>query len=317
MAIDGKRIVIGVDGGATKTNAVLYREDGEVLAKGQFPSSNPHSASEEHVRGALHDAVDKLLGESRVSLSDLDGICLGMAGADRPADKSFLDGIMREKVGKDLPILIVNDAIVAQVAVLGRLNGILVIAGTGSICYGFNEKTGKNTRAGGWGHLLGDEGSGYLIGLAAMQAVLQAWDQRIPETTLTSAIIERLELNDPTDLVGWTYMQGNGKTEIAQLAQIVHREAEHGDEAAKGILDRQAAGLFELVEPVYRRLWGDGGETASLALWGGNLIHCHAYRQRFLQKVKDSGLPLETIIKEAEAMEGAAKHMLNELAKSS
>ncbi len=313
MAMDGKRIVIGVDGGATKTNAVLYDDKENILARGKFPSSNPHSASEDHVRNALHSAVDELLGEANVPLEALDGICLGMAGADRPADKTFLEKIIRERVGKEIPVIIVNDAIIAQVAVAGRLHGILVISGTGSICYGFNEKTGKRTRAGGWGHLLDDEGSGYMMGLSALQQVLRAYDGLIPPTSLTQAVMEELKLNDPTDLVGWTYMQGNGKMEIADLSKLVEREAEKGDAAALGILDRQAADLSALVKPVYERLFGDTGEKVSLVLWGGNLVRGLPYRERFIKGVEAHGLPLEPIVKEAEAVLGAAKHMLNEL----
>ncbi len=315
MTIDGKRIVIGVDGGATKTNAALCDEAGTVLSRGQFPSSNPHSASEDHVRNALHSAVETLTREAKVPIESVDGICLGMAGADRPADKSFLDKIIREKVGKDMPVVIVNDAIIAQVAVLGRLHGILVISGTGSICFGFNEDTGKRSRAGGWGHLLDDEGSGYMIGLSALRAVLRSYDGLIPETSLTQAVVEELKLNDPTDLVGWTYMQGNGKTEIAALAPLVEREAERGDAAALGIFDRQAADLAVLVRPVYERLFAPGGEKVSIALWGGNLLHCAPYRERFLKGVDSLNLPLEPVIKEAEAVLGAAKHMINELDK--
>lgn len=311
MANTGQRIVIGVDGGGTKTHGVLYREDGTVLAEGHFPSSNPHSNPEDAVRGALHGLIDSLLKEGAVGLSSLGGICLGMAGCDRPADKAFIEKIVRERLGQEKPVVIVNDAIVAIVAVLKKLHGILVISGTGSICFGFNEAKGENARCGGWGHILADEGSGYKIGLQGLIKILHAHDGRGPATSLTEKILGGLHLNNPTDLIGWTYMGGNGKTEIAALARYVHEEAKSGDAVAAQILDDQAAELVSIVTPVYRRLFD--GEKAELALWGGNLIHVEPYRRRFLSQLEKCGLNIEPIIRDEQAVIGAAQHMLNNL----
>lgn len=313
MAIDGRKLVIGVDGGGTKTNGVLFEQGGRVLAQGAFPSSNPHSNPEDKVRGALHSLVDTLIREGNVSLNQLDGICLGMAGCDRPADRAFIERIVRERIGEALPLLIVNDAVVAMVAVLKRLHGILVIAGTGSICLGYREGTPAPVRCGGWGHLLADEGSGYQIGLEGLKAVLQAFDGRKPATTLTQRVLTELKLQSPTDLIGWTYMGGNGKTEIAALARIVHEEAAGGDAASLAILDRAAEELFSLIPPVQRALFGETGEEVEIALWGGNLLNVAAYRERFLEKVRQSRLNLRVVIKDEHAVIGAAQHMLNNL----
>ncbi|MCC6547269.1 ROK family protein [Candidatus Sumerlaeota bacterium] len=314
MALSGKKLVIGVDGGGTKTNGVLMEEGGRILARTTVGSTNPHSNPEQKVREALHSMVDTLLDDGKATLDNVDGICMGMAGADRPADRGFLERIIREKIGATKKLIIVNDAVVAMVAVLGKLDGILVIAGTGSICYAFNHEKGESTRAGGWGHLLADEGSGYVIGLSALKAIMRAFDQRTAATSLTDRILAELKLNAPPDLVGWVYMGGNGKTEIAALSRIVHEEAEKGDAIASAILAEQADELVDIVKAVYKRLFTGRSGEVKLALWGGNLLNVEKYQKRFMDGVKATGHPVTPVIRhDAEAMIGAAQHALNNL----
>ena len=313
MALDGQKIVIGVDGGGTKTAGVLYRADGTHLAEFEVGSTNPHSNPEAAVRSRIKDLVEGLLSRGGLDKAAVDGICLGMSGCDRPADKSFLEKIVHENLAPNTPVILVNDAMVAMVAVIGRLHGILVIAGTGSICFGYDEKTHTLARCGGWGHYLGDEGSGFLIGLMGLRAVLKDWDLREGKTSLTSVVLSTLKLKDPTDLVGWTYMQGNGKPEIAALARLVHEQAAAGDKASLEILEWNAADLAQQVATVHRRLFAGQSETVPLALWGGNLQHVEIYRRIFIEKVAALGIPAEPVSKEIPAMIGAARHMLNNL----
>ncbi len=313
VVVNGRKIVIGVDGGGTKTHGILYREDGKVLAEGFFPSSNPHSNPEPKVRDALHTLITTLLKDGGLEIENVDGICLGMAGCDRPADKGLIEKIVREKVGQDTNLLIDNDAVVAITAVLNRLHGILVIAGTGSICFGFHEARDERRRCGGWGHLIADEGSGYLIGLSAIRAIMRSFDGRQQSTSLTGVILEELNLNSPTDLIGWTYVAGNGKMEVAALARFVHEEAGKGDPVASEILNTQADLLLEIIEPVYRGLFSDEKEPTPIALWGGNLIHAKPYQQRVLDLLAKSDMNVEPVIREEKAVVGAAKYMLRNL----
>ena len=318
MALDGKRLVIGVDGGGTKTAACLFQEGKGIIAEGLFGSTNPHSTPEKDVRQAFSDVVSTLMQKSGIQRDQIDGICMGMAGADRPADRAFLEPIMRSHIADHTKLLIVNDAVVAIVGVLKKLHGILVIAGTGSICLGYNEKTSQVMRCGGWGHILADEGSGYTIGLEALKAIMHAHDLRAEQTVLTERILGELKLSAPPDLIGWTYMEKdgkrNGKPEIAALSRFVHDAAPEGDAVAQRILATQAQACVDIIVPVYKRLFGETGEKAQLALWGGNLLNGKHYQGLFLDRIKATGLPFEVVIDEkAQAMEGAAVHMLNNL----
>lgn len=303
---------IGIDGGGTKTLGVLMDGTGRILAEASSGGTNPHSNPRAVVSGSLKAIVDELLREASVAADKLDAICLGMAGVDRPADKEFVEGIVREVVPAATKLVIVNDAVVAMVAVLGRLHGLLVIAGTGSICYGFNGNRGVEARCGGWGHLLADEGAGYQIGLAALRAAMHAFDGRGPETALTKKLLRTLELKVPTDLIGWTYLSGTGKAEIAALSRLVHEADGEGDAVAGAILEEQARLLAEIVAPVYRKLF-DGTERAPLALWGGNILNAKRYQARFCRLIEATGLPLDITMKDARAVEGAARHGLNAL----
>jgi len=314
MAFNGKKLVIGVDGGGTKTSGILMTESGEILAEGSWGSSNPHSNPEEKVREALHGLVGTLCSNANVPVIAVDGVGMGMAGCDRPADKAFIEKIVREKIGETPKLVIVNDAIVAMVAVLKRLHGILVIAGTGSICYGYNGETGTSARSGGWGHLLADEGSGYALGLGALKAVLAELDGRGPATTLTQRVLTTLGLQGPTDLVGWTYMSGKGKTDFAALSILVHEEEAKGDAAARQLLDEAAASLVSLIPPLYRKLFmPTTQEVIPVALWGGNLLNARAFQARFIERLKATGLNVTPVVKDEQAVVGAAQHMLNNL----
>src|SRR6185369_3788449 len=112
----------------------------------------------------------------------------GIAGVDRPDDARVVRGIMR-RIGYKAKTLVVNDALVALEAGAPEQPGIVVIAGTGSIAYGRNDRN-QSARAGGWGYVLGDEGSGYWIGRAALRAVLREADRRGPQTLLTSLLLK-------------------------------------------------------------------------------------------------------------------------------
>lgn len=312
MALDGKRLVIGVDGGGTKTEAVLFHEERGILADGLFPSTNPHSNPHDQVQAAMKAIVTELPQRAGVDAASIDGVCFGMAGADRPADKALLTGMIEPHIPATTRIVIVNDAVVAMEAVLKRLHGLLLIAGTGSICLGY--RNGETVRCGGWGHFLADEGSGYRIGLKALQAILKAHDMREPATSLTDRILGELKLSQPTDLIAWTYLGKNGKTEVAALSRLVHEEADRNDGVAVRILAEEADALMEIVEPAYRRLFGIHDETADLALWGGNLLNAVRFQGMFLQRLRASGLKLNPVIdKSARAVLGAAQHMLHQL----
>lgn len=130
------------------------------------------------------------------------------------------------------PVWVVSEGEIALMATLGHTHGVLCISGTGSIVYGFTLE-GERYRAGGWGHLLGDEGSGYRIGQRALQVVMQSYDGVLPPTRLTPLLLKKLKLRDISELKTRVYQMDWGKTETASIARLAIEAAESGDKAAR------------------------------------------------------------------------------------
>ena len=159
--------------------------------------------------------------------------CCGLAGVDRPADYALMRPLLR---GLAAQVQLVNDAELALEALPGRC-GVCLIAGTGSIALG-RDPTGHQARTGGWGHIVGDEGSGYDIGRRALQAILQAADGRGPQTSLQAALLRAWELATPLDLIARVYPAQSKVVvpEVADVARLVFEQAAAGDPVARRIV---------------------------------------------------------------------------------
>lgn len=252
---------LGIDGGGTKTLCLLMEETGRVISRGEGGPANYHSvglqAAVEQVCRAVAQARSFYPG---ISVS---GAYLALAGVDRPED--------RELLTRELPRFaerqyIDNDATAALAAATWGKTGVVVISGTGSIAFG-EDPAGHQVRVGGWGHILGDEGSGYDLGRKALQAVVRAADGRDQPTKLTSLILNELGITEPDELIGKIYNSNMGKREIAALAPLVTKAAESGDETAKKLLDEAGRELACAAQAVIGRLQFAG--TFPLGLTGG------------------------------------------------
>ena len=172
--------VLGIDAGGTKTVCQLADEEGNVLAEARGGGANLQAVGELEVEKVLHQVMEEAIGDRPVVPAV---ICLGIAGVDRPDDATIVRAIMK-RIGYKAKVIVVNDALVALEAGAPRQPGVVIISGTGSISYGRNAE-GEAARSGGWGYVLGDEGSGYWIGRSALRAVLREADKRGPKTVLT------------------------------------------------------------------------------------------------------------------------------------
>jgi glucosamine kinase len=255
--------VLGIDAGGTKTVCLLADDKGVILAEGRGGGANLQAHGELEVEKVLHHVMDTALGNRDIRPA---AICLGIAGVDRPQDAEAVRGIMR-RIGAKTRTLVVNDALVALVAGAGENPGVVLIAGTGSIAYGRNA-SGRAARAGGWGYLLGDEGSGFWIGRRALSAIVRAADGRGPSTQLTDLVMNRLKLVRPSDLIRETYYRDLKRTAIAGLAPLVQQARDSGDAVASEILKQAAAELTAAAASVVNKL-GMRGEVFPTILAGG------------------------------------------------
>jgi N-acetylglucosamine kinase-like BadF-type ATPase len=228
--------VLGIDAGGTKTVCLLADEEGTILSVARGPGANLQVAGELEVEKVLHHVMTTAL-DGRQDVRPR-AVCLGIAGVDREDDSRIVAAIMR-RISPGSRLLVVNDALVALEAGAPGVPGIVIICGTGSIAYGRNGN-GIAARAGGWGHIIGDEGSGYWIGRQAVQAVMRDADGRGPATTLSKQVLAHFDVATAASLVHIVYGPHSANRSIAMLGPSVQLASESGDAVASAILDRAA-----------------------------------------------------------------------------
>jgi N-acetylglucosamine kinase-like BadF-type ATPase len=241
--------VLGIDAGGTKTVCLLADDQGQIIAEARRGGANLQAVGELEVEKVLHEVMEEAIGNRAVAPA---AICLGIAGVDRPNDSAVVRGIMR-RIGHKARVVVVNDALVALEAGAPGQPGIVVISGTGSISYGRNAK-GQAARSGGWGYVLGDEGSGYWIGRAALRAVLRQADKRGPVTALSELLLKHFGVAQAQELIYQVYNTNLKPTAIGALAKCVQSAFSQGDPVAIGILRGAANELEAFALAVARRL---------------------------------------------------------------
>lgn len=291
---------VGLDGGGTKTNLEARAGDGHVLLRAAFGSMNLNSASEEAVAQTFRDCAGALQALPG-GLAGCRAVCIGSAGVSNPDACQTLERLLRG-CGYAGPLLLRGDQETALAGALGRPDGMVLIAGTGSICFG-RDAAGKTARSGGYGHKIDDEGSGYALGRDALAAVVRAGDGRIPHTMLTELIYARLGITDVRGLVRFTYAPGTDKKEIAALAPLVSEAAAAGDAAAERILQKACGELAALVAPVAAALHFEAGQ---LALAGSILQRVEAVRAGVKARLCARYPRLQCVAPKEDAASGAA-----------
>jgi N-acetylglucosamine kinase-like BadF-type ATPase len=241
--------VLGIDAGGTKTVCLLADAQGLILSEGRGPGANLHAAGEQAVERVLHQVMESALDGRTVTP---EAICLGIAGVDRQDEANTITAIMR-RIGHRSRVLVVNDALIALVAGARDAPGIVIISGTGSIVYGRNVR-GEAARAGGWGHMIGDEGSGYWIGRQALAAVMRAADGRGPATRLRGDVLAHFGIEDVSRLPRIVYDRDVPRQSVAALGPIIDHAAAQGDAVAARILEEAADELVLAARSVATRL---------------------------------------------------------------
>jgi N-acetylglucosamine kinase-like BadF-type ATPase len=241
--------VLGIDAGGTKTVCLLADAQGAIVSEGRGAGANLHTAGELAVEKVLHEAMEEAIGDRAITPA---AICLGIAGVDREDEARTVRAIMR-RIGYKSRILVVNDALIGLVAGARDEPGIAINSGTGSIVYGRNAAF-EAARAGGWGHMIGDEGSGYWIGREALAAVMRAEDGRGPATDLTAAMLDHFDVADVSRLPRIVYDRQSPRVAVAALGPIVQRATDGGDAVAMRILERAAEELVLGARSVATRL---------------------------------------------------------------
>ncbi|KAL7185168.1 hypothetical protein ACSBR2_027156 [Camellia fascicularis] len=277
-----REVVLGLDGGTTSTVCIcmplipytdLLPDPIPVLARSIAGCSNHNSVGETAARETLEQVMADALSKSGSNRFAVRAVCLAVSGVNHPTDQQRILSWLREIFPSHVRLYVQNDAVAALASgTMGKLHGCVLIAGTGTIAYGFTED-GREARAAGAGPILGDWGSGYGVAAQALTAVVRAHDGRGPLTMLTRGILQSLELSSPDELIGWTYADPSW-ARIAALVPVVVSCAEAGDQVANKILLDAVQELASSVKAVVQRLrlsGEDGKNSFPLVMVGGVL----------------------------------------------
>jgi N-acetylglucosamine kinase-like BadF-type ATPase len=259
---------VGVDGGGSKTRAVIVRESGELIADLKTEGSNVNHFGWERAQSILQELFVQIR-KSLPSKTRIESIFLGLAGIDRSEERRK----MGEWISSQWPgvkVGVENDAVPALVSGAGDAEGIVLIGGTGSIAFGMNDR-GEQCRVGGWGYLIGDEGSGYDIGKEACAAVLKSYDGRGEKTLLTDKILAHYQIESPTSLIPLVYSNEFTREQMAAMTRFVFEAAQDGDPVSLSLLNKAADELSDLVHALMARLTF-AKERVPVVLTGG-LFH--------------------------------------------
>lgn len=289
---------IGIDGGGTKTNGVISLADGKPLATLAVGPSNYHSIGLEQAITHISEVIDALLLAVHADKSQIDAIAFCGAGIDCREDVDIITNAFLAK-GYSGKLLVENDALGALVGANGSKSGAMLISGTGSIIMGIDNK-GELIRVGGWGHLIGDEGSAYWIAHSAYRYLSKAHDGRASKTMLYNQLLNALQMTSPEDIIGLLYSPGATKDKLAAIAPVVV-SLFHDDPHAKAIVLDAIEGLVELIDTLYRRC---GHKNLELKLGGSVLQHSAIFQQCLIDRLKDRP-EIQLALPKADAAEGA------------
>lgn len=234
------RFLGGVDGGGTKTLVALADESGREVVRRTGPAGLVDPRHPERAAETVASVVREAMREAGIS-GPLEALCAGLAGVGNLAER---EAVRQALLGSGVAgrVEVVTDGQAALEGALGGGAGILLISGTGSVAYGRAED-GRVERCGGWGMVVGDEGSGFAIGRRGLMAALRAADGRGEATRLLPLFLELLEVEDVHGIPPWAGR--SAKAEIAALATHVIRAADAGDAVALRLVDAEARALAE------------------------------------------------------------------------
>ena len=264
-----ERLLVAVDGGQTATKALVARLDGTVLAAGRAGASDHFhiAGGVEKNRRAIHDAITSALAAANADPEQVASVGLGLTGAPASGDQTpIVHEIVREILQPE-QITVAPDAVTNLAGASGGQPGVVLIAGGGAIGYG-RTVDGREAIAGGYGYLLGDEGSAFDIGRRAIAAAARAADLREEPTALEGIVREHFGIGRMREIPRVVYREGFSREHISLLAPRVTLAARDGDDAARRIMTTAGEELARLALGVIRQLF-PAGHGVAIYLTGG------------------------------------------------
>jgi len=271
--------ILGVDGGGIKTTVQIATISGEKVSGMVSGSSSYKSVgikeAIENLNTGIFSAIKNLKSPKDIFFASS---CFGFAGNNNEGDIEIYKRIVfNNRLSSYLDpkkTIICNDTRIGLELGSENKNKIIIIAGTGSNCFGVNQK-GEKVKANGWDYILADEGSGYQVGLKALKAVMRAYDGRGKKTLLSKTILKEKNLKNIIELTKWTYEDACPKGRIGSLAKTVCETAEMGDKASIQIFKEESEEVIISINTVAQKL-GFKNKNFDLVFVGG-LFKCEKY----------------------------------------
>ncbi len=271
---------VGIDGGGTKTALRVMDQQGNLLVESSGGSTNLCSNSVRDVNHNLRILWESTCSQYRGSLEPI-SICMGVAGISKSDVIHRMTGMLQD-IFQCKSVQVLGDLELSLSPFMGE-SVIVLTSGTGSVCCG-KPKSGELFRSGGYGHILGDEGSAYHLGILAIKHLLKNSDLLIKRDNLMDMIFTKTSFKSKQSLLDYVYGDQFNKCEIAQISRIVVAAAQEEDMIAQSLLDIMVTHLFELIQRV---CIASGMEEFSLVLRGGLLEGCEYISKKLYQQVEE------------------------------
>ena len=304
--------LIGFDCGATKSECAIADIKGNILYKNTGGAANFLVTGPDGTSKIILSLLNDCLKKMKAEYSEIENIVIGAAGAGRKEDALKLESSLLKLFSADDIIInsltIVSDAEIALKGAFPNKAGCILIAGTGSIIYGKDEK-GNIYRVGGFGRLLGDEGSGFSIGKKGLQAAAKYYDGRGNETLIVRLIREKYSINSADELITKVYKEN---FDIASIAEIVITAAENEDQIAHKILLEESEQLVEHLNTIVKKM---DSSDLSVSFAGSLIITKNIYSDMLRDKIKTSLPSVKIVSPKHSPIEGAillAKEILHD-----
>ncbi|MBO1581797.1 BadF/BadG/BcrA/BcrD ATPase family protein [Bacillus sp. XF8] len=285
--------IIGVDGGGTKTEAVAYDLNGKKISEGKAGYGNLLLNEKQAIINII-DAIEQCLVP--LKKEECQYICLGLAGYGGVKNTKGIKDALYEAF--NIPFTIVNDGIIAHAALLKGKDGILTISGTGSVSIGVHN--GIEKLAGGWGHILGDEGSGYWIAMQVFIKMTQEEDAGLNYSDLTKLILTKLGYHSVLELKKFIY--SSTKAEIASFVPIIVQQAKAGDDFSQNILKEAGYHLAKTTLDVCKKL--NFNNNVTIAIKGSVLTNISFVQTSFIEKIKQEKPEVQFILEDVSSTLG-------------
>lgn len=283
---------LGVDGGGTKTAYALIDASGRVRARHVGPSVSHLAAGFSHAEHVLSEGIKGVLAQAERTPADLTYAFLGLPAYGEDSAMIHRMDALPSMILKNGRYRCDSDMVCSWAGSLACVDGISVIAGTGSMAYG--EYEGRNARCGGWGEIIGDEGSAYWIAREGMNLFSRMSDGRAVRGPLYDLVRQRLGISTDLDLCGRVYgVEVNARSAFAQFAPLVHGAALEGDRQAVSIFHRAAAELIGCVLATRRSLQIPDDVHVPVSHTGSVLEGATILLDAFKRGVATAPVPLE------------------------